>query len=302
MLDLSIVIVTYNSASDIVECIDSLERTKGETELEIIVVDNASSDCTVDLVRSQYHQVHLIANDHNVGFSRANNQAIALANGRFVMLLNPDTIVHPDALHRMVEFMDANPSVAVCAPRLLDTQGAEAPDLRKPSLWLYFIQSVGLGTLVRSTLPASKVDVVSGACFLIRATIIPTVGVLDPDLFWFEDVDYCLRVTKRGMLIRIVPDTFVTHIVGQSAKSNLGLMLEKQYTSKLLYYRKNRPRLESFVLLVLFELQIVLRLIRWCPVRILRHSEESVIRIGTFSKLLLKLPLLVLNQRGLEVG
>ena len=158
MIDLSIIVVTYNSATDIRECLDSIERAKGRLSIEVTVVDNASVDGTVDLVRQGYPRVKLIANKHNDGFSCANNQAMILSEARNIMLLNPDTIVHDGALERIVEFMDGHPNVGVCGPRLCDKRAVEAPDLRGPSLWIYLLESVGLDACLRSRIPLDKVE------------------------------------------------------------------------------------------------------------------------------------------------
>ncbi len=195
---------------------------------EVIVVDNASIDGSADMVATEFPQVRLIRNADNVGFARGNNIGIAASTGRYVLLLNSDTVVPPGTLAGLIEFMDAHPQAGACSPRLLQPDGA-------PQAYAYG-QDPSPGYLLRRTFnrlvlhrplhdwgvaKIIEVEWVSGACLLARRAAIEQVGGLDEAMFmYFEDNDWCRRVRQAGWQIYYVPTLAIIHIGGAGLKQN----------------------------------------------------------------------------------
>lgn len=220
---LSVIIVTYNSAPDIRACLDSVQRAAAHVETEVFVVDNASPDQTAQIVRAEYPRVTLMANPANVGFAAANNQGIARANGSLLILLNPDTIVPDRALVGIAEFMEANPDCGVSGPILLDENGTETPDLREPAFFTYLAALTPFQRFLAKRVSARNFSVVSGACLCSRKSITDQLGGLDEHFFYFEDVEFSLRVKRAGHRVCRIDDVQVTHLGGRSAATNTGL-------------------------------------------------------------------------------
>lgn len=266
MFDLSIIIVTYNSANDIKACIDSIENTKEHLSIEIYVVDNASKDATVDMVRMLYPHVHVIANLSNQGFSTANNQAIEKAKGDFILLLNPDTVVMSGALQRMLDFMNQNKNCGVCGPRLLNADGTPAGDLHGPTFSYSLLSLLHIDRFFAKKMTAMNQDAVSGAAMLFRKSIVSEVGLLDPELFWCEDYDFCTRVRHYGKKVCIVSDAHIVHLIGQSVKSNYKVAIKASYVSRVRYARKYYTEFETFFITCTYILSAFLRTFKWCCV------------------------------------
>lgn len=291
MHDLSIIIVTYNSEKDIRNCLDSVKEAKGDLDIEVFVVDNNSQDKTVHVVRSEYNFVYLIVNDYNAGFPVANNQAIVLATGKYILLLNPDTIVNSDTLQVIATYMDRNRNCGICGPILVDGKGDITIEIHPNFFVDTLLGLCGFGWLVKKRLQPGQQKVVSGACLCFRQDLVREIGLLDETLFWAEDIDFCVRANKNGYYVYAVP-TQVTHLVGQSSKSNLELYLEKQYTSKIKYLKKHAKIIEYWSYLPLFWLEVVVRYMKWKIIDVVTPSEESMVRNYAFKRLLYKMPLL----------
>lgn len=231
MVDLSVVIVNWNVRELLKECLASLVEAK-----EVIVVDNASTDGSGQMVRELFPHVKLISNQSNTGFPRANNQGIRASQGRYVLLLNPDTQVLNDALSAMVTHMDAYPRVGVLGPQLLNSDGTVQSSRRRfPTLATAFVES----TILQRYLPHSsllqryycedippntiqEVDWVTGACMTVRRETIDEVGLLDEDYFMYsEELDWCFRIKKAGWKIVYLPSARVVHHYGQSSEKDL---------------------------------------------------------------------------------
>jgi hypothetical protein len=293
MLALSIVIVTYNSGEDIIPCLDSIERTKGDLNIEIIVVDNNSIDGTVEIVRRRYPEVYFITNDYNVGFPRANNQAIVLTKGKYVLLLNPDTIVKPGAFQAMIEFMEETPSCGVCGPRLIERNGVDARNLLSPGITSMFIRIVEFGIGLRLMMPKHKkqTDYVSGAALLFPIELTKKIGLLDNDLWWAEDVDFCTRAKQNGFVLAIVPSAKIIHHVGGSAKTNIAYSESMAYLSKLRYcWKYGAPSWKMIVLSVLMILEVSMRLTKWVLIHTVHPSTISKSRCQGFVNIISTLP------------
>jgi len=230
--DLSVIIVSMNCRGELAECLASVQRAQGPLTLETFVVDNASRDGSARMVAEQFPQVRLVANERNRGFAAANNQAVALATGRNVLFLNPDTVVKPGALETLVRTLDGDASIGVCAPQLLNADGSIQESSRREPTYaalLHQYTPLRLLTVFKGAYRRYKmgdfdfrapadVDVVMGAAFCVPARVLAEVGVLDERFFvYFEEMDFCRRVRKAGYRVRFEPSAQITHIGGVSA-------------------------------------------------------------------------------------
>jgi GT2 family glycosyltransferase len=260
MSELSVFIVTYNSAPLLRSCLDSL-RAQTLGDFETIVIDNASRDGTAAIVSNEYPDIQLIASPSNLGFGNANNLALAQATGRYIVLLNPDAVLPPDTLERSLRHMEATPDAGMGGGLLQGTQGEWQPSARQfPSLLNDGLTLSGLanrypqsrffGRFDRSwadPLQAAAVDWVPGAYAIIRRSLIEQITLFDPRFFlYYEEVDLCRRIHQAGSKVYYWPDLVITHIGGASSETVDELAFSssgKQLTlwrmrSQILYYRK----------------------------------------------------------------
>jgi hypothetical protein len=252
-VDLSIVIVNWNTRDLLDGCLGSVHADLArspELTAEVWVTDNASSDGSVAMVRSRHPGTHVLQNDENVGFARGNNQALRLAQGRYLLLLNSDTVIPERALAPLVREMDRHPQAAVGSPLLLNEDGS--PQFcwsRFPSL-----ASEVLGTDDRSQSPyplqafadpATRremapfpVDWVGGACFLVRASAVAQVGLLDEAFFMYcEETEWCHRFQRAGWQTLLIPAVHVVHLGGRSGRAVPIETRRHLYHSRVRLYR-----------------------------------------------------------------
>ena len=233
-IKLSIIIVNFNTYQFLDKCLKSIsENNLSENDFEVIVIDNASKDNSPVLIKKNYPKIILIANKKNAGFAKANNQAIRLAQGEYILFLNPDTIIPSGTLSFMINYLDKNPKVGIATCKVLLTTGEldDASHRGFPTPWNAFCQFCGLSSLF----PKSKllngyhlgfcdldkihdIDACAGAFMLVRKAAGEKVKWLDEDYFWYgEDLDFCYRVKKAGWKIMFVPNVQITHFKGVSA-------------------------------------------------------------------------------------
>ncbi|MEO8342874.1 MAG: glycosyltransferase family 2 protein [Gallionella sp.] len=255
--DVSVILVSYNTAALLPNAIAALRSAAEGYSLQVIIVDNASRDDSVSLIKRDYADCELIENSVNVGFGRANNQAIPLIQGEYVLLLNTDAFVAPDTLHKTVAHMDAHPECGALGVKLVGRDGVLQPSCRYfPTPWNLFLRRTGLNRLfpwVRMVddmnwdhASVRDCDWVPGCYLLIRRKVIEQVALFDPRYFlYYEEVDWCRAVKEAGWQIHYFPDTTVVHIGGESAKSDSEITVGSrqiealQIESELLYFRKN---------------------------------------------------------------
>lgn len=250
MPDLSIVITSWNTAKLLQDCLVSLDLSA-----QVIVVDNASTDGSAEMIAQRFPQVHLIQNDRNVGFARANNQGIAICQGRYILLLNSDTLVPQDTLPSLIEFMDARPEAGACSPRLVRPDGhAQAFAFGGDPTLGYLLRRGANHVLLRRSLhnwetnQVQEVDWVSGACLLARREAVIQAGPLDENIFmYFEDNDWCLRIRQHGWKIYYVPSVSILHLGGQSLAQNPAAR-RAYYRSLDYFYAKHYGALPAAVL------------------------------------------------------
>ena len=249
-MNLSIIIVSWNTRDLLRRCLASLYANLPEGETEVLVVDNVSTDGTVEMVRAEFPLVRLLDNTENVGFARGNNQALRLRRGRHILLLNPDTEVHPGALQALVCFLDEHPEVGAVGPRLLNPDGSlqvscyPAPTLTREAWRLFHLDRLrpyGIYPVSTWRLDQPReVDVLMGACLLLRGETLNQVGLLDEGYFIYtEEVDLCLRVQRAGWWLAWLPQARVVHYGGQSTRQVAQSMFLHLYHSKVLYFRKH---------------------------------------------------------------
>lgn len=249
---LSIIIATYNSGADIGRCLASLCAAPPRASHEIVVVDNASSDATVSIVRDQFADVRLIASPANVGFASANNLAIRETSSELLLLLNPDTSVPAGAIDTLVQALDSRPDAAACGPRLVDAQGrTELSFGAMMSPWNELRQKVLVrghaqgwpwvaAHVERVTHQPGEPDWVSGACLCVRRSDAEAAGLFDERYFLYaEDVDFCATLRARGRRILFVPTAEVTHLRGQSRVSSARASERAYRASQLAFYGKH---------------------------------------------------------------
>lgn len=252
---LSIVIVTYNSRGDIDTALRALREPRPRLAHDVIVVDNASSDGTSRHVRMRWPDVRVIDAGGNVGFAAANNIAIRQSTGELVLLLNPDTRAHGDAIDRLVAALEARPDAAIVGPRIVDRDGraelsfgpmiAPFAELRQKVLVVGHSRRLPIVTSLveRMTRQSRDVDWVSGACLMIRRADLAAVGLLDERFFIYtEDVDLCAAVRARGKKVVFLADAQIEHLRGQSVATSPGPTALAYRRSQMAFYAKHHPR------------------------------------------------------------
>lgn len=236
MIDISIIIVNYNVRYFIEQCIHSVYRASDGLNIEVIVVDNNSVDNSVPVIKEKFPDVKLIENKKNVGFAKANNQAIKIAKGKYILLLNPDTLVEEDTLRVSYKYMEKHADTGTLGVKLIDGNGEFLPESKRslPTLASSFYRFVGLSKLFPKSKvfnsynlgnldenETNEVDVLCGAFMFIRASIIKEVGYLDEAFFMYgEDIDYSYRIQKAGYKVIYLPETKIIHFKGESTKKS----------------------------------------------------------------------------------
>jgi GT2 family glycosyltransferase len=265
---LSIIIVSWNVREDLLGCLKSVRDNKPSDEYEVIVVDNASSDGTVECIRREFPTVTLIANEQNWGFAGANNEGIQKAEGQYILLLNPDTIVHKTSLDTLICFMDSNPNVGACGPKPLNIDGMTQASVRRfptfrGALHRYTIlRNLGIfrksynNWLMKDFGYDKQTDVeqLMGAALMVRRSAIEQVGMMDERFFmYYEEVDFCYRLKQRGWRIVFVPEATITHLGGRSAGQVPAARRVMRFASMFAFFRKHRGRFEAAMFSIVFK-------------------------------------------------
>jgi len=257
---LSIVIVSWNVRDLLRDCLHSIEQTQGDLAVETIVLDSASTDGSPEMVATEFPQVALIAATENVGFPRGNNMGIAKAHGRYILLLNPDTILHGNALANMLDYLENQLDVGVVGPQLLNEDGSVQSSRRRfPTLTTAFFESTWLQSYAPKQIlnsfyaldiaddQTADVDWVMGACLMTRQEIARTVGGLDEGYFMYsEELDWCRRMKMAGWRVVYLPTAQVTHYQGKSSEQVVAQRHIYFNRAKLRYFRKYHGRFPTF--------------------------------------------------------
>lgn len=274
--DISVVIVSWNVRDRLERCLYLLERQKG-VQAETYVVDNASTDGSVQLVRSRFRHVHLIENSRNRGFAAACNQAAGVARGAVILFLNPDTDLDDVyTLHATVKYLLHHPEVGVLGAKIMNDDGSiqrsvqRFPTLASQALVLLKLHAIQPSFAALKKYNASDfdyahdedVDQVKGAFFAVPRSVIQRVGMFDERFFvWFEEVDFCKRVCAQGLKVRFTPSIAVRHTGGASFHQLSSFRQQRLFNKSMLtYFAKHARQLDRLVLRVLTLPSMVLAL------------------------------------------
>ncbi len=261
-LDLSIAIVSYNTRALVLDCLRSVFETSGKVTVEVILVDNNSHDGTTEAVRGQYPTMQLIVNQQNRGFSKAVNQALGVSCGRYLLMLNSDTRLHPRTLEHMVACLDREPNIGAVGCKQWTEDGRmyqscfPFPSVRDHLTYAALFRTCAprlQGALAsKQTIDCSQsqdVDWINGACLMVRRDLMNACGGLDEGYFmYFEDVDLCRAIRQRGYRIRHLADADVTHLIGRSGerhREQLNLVWE---FSRIRYVEKHFPLFTRWIM------------------------------------------------------
>ena len=248
-MKLSVVIVSYNVRNYLEQCLQSVQRALEGIEGEVFVVDNHSDDDSVVTVREKYPWVRLIENQENLGFSKANNQAIRQSQADYVLLLNPDTVVAEDTLRGVLTFMDEHPKAGGAGVMMCYEDGSRAPESRRalPTPWVAALKMLGFTKrYYMSHLPwdqPCRIEVISGAFCLLRHEALKTIGLLDEDFFMYgEDIDLSYRLLKGGWENLYLPYSII-HYKGKSTQKSDYRYVHVFYQAMLIFFQKHYSHL-----------------------------------------------------------
>jgi O-antigen biosynthesis protein len=272
-MDVSVVIVNYNVRDFLKNALLSLKRSLEGMPAEIFVVDNASDDGSVEMMHADFPEVHLIENTTNAGFAKANNQALEQCTGRYLLLLNPDTLIQEDTVRTLIRFFEKHPDAGMAGCKILNPDGTLQLPCRRsfPTPWVAFTKVSGLSALFpKSKLFAKynltyldpdgtyEVDAISGSFMMLRRSVYEAIGGLDETFFMYgEDLDWCYRVQKSGWKLYYVPETKIIHYKGESTKRSSIDEVKVFYNAMRLFVHKHHTG--SFVFEAIIQLGIKLR-------------------------------------------
>jgi len=252
---LSIVIVSFNTRADLERCLDSVTAAPPRARHEIVVVDNASTDGSPEMVRARWPAVRVIVQPRNVGFAAANNVGIRASAGELILLLNSDTLVPPGAIDALIARLRARPDAGAAGPRLVDVAGevelsfgamiAPLAELRQRTIVTLHRRRVAPVTwwVRRAAARERLVDWVSGAALLVYRRDAEAVGLLDERFFLYtEDVDFCAALRAGGRQILFTPAATITHLRGRSRATAPAAMTAAYRRSQMAFYEKHHPR------------------------------------------------------------
>ncbi len=287
-IDLSIIIVTWNVRELLRKCLAAIP-SKFQVSRPGAVVDNASNDGTVEMLRAEFPDVRVIANSVNAGFTCGNNQALAIARGRYLFLLNPDTELRPGALQTLCDYAEANPRVGIIGPQLFYGDGTVQSSRRRfPTLATAFLES----TLLQQWFPRNRVltqyymldtrddttqpvDWLNGAALFVQRAVYEQIGGLDEGFFMYsEELDWCYRAKKAGWDIVYLPTAQVTHYEGKSSEQVVAQRDIYFHSSKVRYFRKYRGAFIAEILRAFLLLTFVYRIIEESLKWLLGHKRK----------------------------
>jgi O-antigen biosynthesis protein len=274
-MKLSVVIVNYNVKYFLEQCLHSVRRASENLQTEVFVVDNNSVDGSVKMVLERFPEVILLENKENTGFSKANNQAINLSTGEYVLLLNPDTVVESDTFSKVLQFMDAHPDAGGLGVKMIDGKGNFLPESKRglPTPSVAFFKIFGLSKFFPKSRvfgkyhmgyldkdEANPVEILSGAFMLLRKSVLDKIGLLDETFFMYgEDIDLSYRILKAGFQNYYYPETRIIHYKGESTKKGSINYVVLFYNAMIIFTRKHFTSKKARILSFLIHLAIYFR-------------------------------------------
>jgi GT2 family glycosyltransferase len=292
-MDISIVIVNYNVKHFLEQCLHSVEKALQKVQGEVFVVDNNSVDGSAQLITEKFPHVIFIQNTENIGFSRANNQAIRQAKGKYILLLNPDTVVEEDTFEKVLSFMEAHPDAGGLGVKMIDGKGLFLPESKRglPTPWVAFYKMFGLSKLFPKSRKFGKyhlsylnpdevheIDVLAGAFMLLRKSVLDKVGLLDEIFFMYgEDIDLSYRIQKEGYKNYYFPETTIIHYKGESTKKGSLNYVKVFYKAMIIFAHKHFSGSKASVFALLIHLAIYFRALLSASKRVLQKLYIPVI-------------------------
>ncbi len=262
-MDLSIIIISYNTKDLLRKCLQSIEKAINDYSYEIIVVDNASKDGTIEMIKNEFPQVHLIINNENIGFAKANNYGIQFSKGRYILLLNSDATLHINCLNKMIKFMETQKNAAALSPKVLNfdntlqSKGNHFPSLTKALLLILKINKILAKKYLYKIFPnlfwdeneIRKVDWISGCCMLVKQDALKEIGLLPEDYFmYYEDLEWCWLAKNKGYDIWYYPEATITHMASSSPNNEI---IKISVISTLTFFRKHSKGFYGAIYLIL---------------------------------------------------
>lgn len=300
---LSAIVVSWNTRDLLRSCLQSIRDTAGDLDHEVLVVDNASSDGSAEMVSREFPEARLIVNTRNVGFAGANNQAIAVAEGRYCLLLNSDAVLLPGAAASLVWYLERHPEAAAAGAQLRNPDGSfQWSYADYPSLGGELLLATKLAGLIRPAYPSypesasqteRTADWVSGACMLVRRSAIEQVGPLDEGYFMYtEETDWCYRMRQAGWSVGYVPEAKALHWGGQSASAAPERKRSQVYRSKWRFFQKHRGRLTAGAFRRAIQAASAAKLVAWSAASLIprRTGRERARRqVRSYVRLLVEM-------------
>jgi len=290
MFDVSIVIVSWNTRELVRQCLASLPQGCGRLTREILVVDNASSDGTPEMVQTEFPDVVLIRNQANLGFAKANNLGVRSARGKYVCLINSDVNVPAGCIEKMFDYMEGEDAVGLLGPKMLSGEGVPSPScMQRPTLFITFINALGLSGLFQRAglhmknfhrVTSQDVDVLNGWFWMARRRALDNVGLLDEQFFMYgEDIDWCDRFWGAGWRVVYFPQAAAIHYgAASSARAPIRFYIE-MHRANLQYWKRHHGALSQAAYLSIVILHHVCRVLGYGAVYALyppRRSDVSI--------------------------
>lgn len=307
-MKLSVVIVNYNVKAFLEQCLRSVNEALKGIESEVFVVDNQSTDGSVDMLYEQFPEVKVLANKVNVGFSRANNQAIRVCSGEYVLLLNPDTVVGEDVFRKVVAFLDANPKAGGLGVKMIDGTGRFLPESKRglPTPTVAFFKIMGLARVFPHSklfgryhlghLPengTAPIEILSGACMFMRRSVLDEVGLLDESFFMYgEDIDLSYRIRLGGYENWYYPEARIIHYKGESTKKSSVNYVFVFYNAMVIFAKKHFTRRGPQLFSIIIRGAIYLSAAAAIVARFLRSALFPLLDLALIIGALLAAPLL----------
>ena len=299
-MDVSVIIVNWNTKELLRDCLSSVYEHAGDIDYEIIVIDNASIDGSAEMVKNNFQQVILMENSDNRGFATANNQGMAVAKGRYMLLLNSDTVVLDNAIANIVNFADENPQIAVTGCRVLNPDRTlQRTCFMFPSVLNMLLSSTYLYKLFPKNRffgreqmtwwnrnDVRQVDVVTGCFMLVRREAIDQVGMMDEQFFMYgEETDWCYRFREKGWKVMFAPVGQIIHFGGQSTAQKPVAMIVQLRLSILKFMKKHYCRSTCLIARFLVALFFAIRLPVWLAKALIRPAarNEAAIKMKAYS-------------------
>jgi len=275
---LSIIIPSYNTKKLIINCLSSVfKQDKEKVNFEVIIVDNASTDDSVKAIKKNFPQVKVIVNQENLGYARANNQALKQAKGRYILFLNSDTLILDKAIKKSLDFMTNNPQIDILGCQLLNKDrtiqpsGGFFPHLKQVFYMMFFLDDLPLinnllvvyqQTNINFWKKKQFLDWVTGAFLMVKKEVAVKIKGFDESFFMYgEEVDFCYRAKKKGFQVCFWPQAKVVHLKGKSSKNGFQRAVLGEYQGLQKFYQKHKPKWMLPVLIILLKIGAVLRVI-----------------------------------------